>query len=80
MFYYKLEFTKNNYCYNLIAKKSLRDSLNIKESIIDEEILERRDIEYIVELFNDNPKEKTKEIVDRIYNVMGWDKGDFHHK
>lgn len=51
-FYYKLAFTKNNYCSNLMGRKSYTEKTNMKNSKIEQEILDKRDIELFISNFN----------------------------
>uniref|UniRef100_UPI0018AB3B58 clostripain-related cysteine peptidase n=1 Tax=Clostridium sp. D53t1_180928_C8 TaxID=2787101 RepID=UPI0018AB3B58 len=73
-FYYKLAFTKNNYCGNVIAKKTVNDKRNIKQSDLEQEVLDFRDIELFIRNFNaDNIDEKSiKVIVNKIYEFNKW--------
>ena len=73
-FYYKLSFTKNNYCSNVIAKKTVNDKPNIKQSDLEQEVLDLRDIELFIRNFNgDNIDEKSiKDIANKIYEFNKW--------
>lgn len=73
-FYYKLSFTKNNYCGNVIAKKTVNDKSNIKQSDLEQEVLDLRDIELFIRNFNaDKIDEKSiKVIVNKIYEFNKW--------
>ena len=73
-FYYKLSFTKNNYCTNVIAKKTVNDKPNIKQSDLEQEVLDLRDIELFIRNFNgDNIDEKSiKNIANKIYEFNKW--------
>lgn len=74
-FYYKLSFTKNNYCSNVIAKKTVNDKLNMKQSELEQEVLDLRDIELFIKSFNgDNIDEKKIEnIANKIYKLNKWE-------
>ena len=73
-FYYKLSFTKNNYCSNVIAKKTVNDKPNIKQSDLEQEVLDLRDIELFIRNFNgENKKKKSiKDIANKIYEFNKW--------
>lgn len=73
-FYYKLSFTQNNYCTNVIAKKTVNDKPNIKQSDLEQEVLDLRDIELFIRNFNgDNIDEKSiKNIANKIYEFNKW--------
>lgn len=71
-FYYKLAFTKNNYCSNVIGNKSLREKPNIINSITEQEELDFRDIESIVAIYNNKSDEEIKKIVKKIYIYAKW--------
>lgn len=70
-YYYKLAFTKNNYCTNLFENKSLDEPLNKKNSIAVQEELAFRDIETILSLYNIGLY-NTKVLVKKIYKYMKW--------
>lgn len=73
-FYYKLSFTKNNYCSNLIGKKSYNEKTNIKKSKLEQEILDKRDIELFISNFNGDSisYEEVKNIAISIYIQNNW--------
>lgn len=71
-FYYKLAFTKNNYCSNVIANKSLTEKPNMINSITEQEELDFRDLESIVALYNNKDDDEVKELVDKIYKYTKW--------
>lgn len=73
-FYYKLSFTKNNYCSNLIGKKKYNESANIKESVLEQEVLDKRDVELFVRNFNGDmiSDKKVEETVNKIYKCNNW--------
>lgn len=73
-FYYKLSFTKNNYCSNLIGKKSYNEKTNIKKSKLEQEILGKRDIELFISNFNGDSisYEEVKNIAISIYIQNNW--------
>ena len=68
-FYYKLAFTKNNYCSNLMGRKSYTEKTNMKNSKIEQEILDKRDIELFISNFNGDSitYEEVKNIANNIY-------------
>lgn len=72
-FYYKLAFTKNNYCSNVISNKSLNEKPNIIKSVIEQEELEFRDIESIVTLFNNKNDDDIRKITNEIYKYTKWE-------
>lgn len=73
-FYYKLAFTKNNYCSNLIGRKSYTEKTNMKNSKIEQEILDKRDIELFISNFNGDSitYEEVKNIANNIYMKNNW--------
>lgn len=73
-FYYKLSFTKNNYCSSVIAKKSVSEKTNIKKSIIEQEVLDKRDIELFIRNFNEDKidEKDIEDIVNRVYEYNKW--------
>ena len=68
-FYYKLAFTKNNYCSNLMGRKSYTEKTNMKNSKIEQEILDKRDIELFISNFNGDSitYEEVKNIANNLY-------------
>lgn len=73
-FYYKLSFTKNNYCSNVIAKKSSSEKPNIQKSKVEQEILDKRDIELFIRNFNEDKIDERdiEEIANKIYKYNKW--------
>lgn len=73
-FYYKLAFTKNNYCSNLIGRKSYTEKTNMKNSKIEQEILDKRDIELFISNFNGDSitYEEVKNIANNLYMKNNW--------
>ena len=73
-FYYKLAFTKNNYCSNLMGRKSYTEKTNMKNSEIEQEILDKRDIELFISNFNGDSitYEEVKNIANNIYMKNNW--------
>lgn len=73
-FYYKLAFTKNNYCSNLMGRKSYTEKTNMKNSKIEQEILDKRDIELFISNFNGDSitYEEVKNIANNIYMKNNW--------
>lgn len=73
-FYYKLAFTKNNYCSNLMGRKSYTEKTNMKNSKIEQEILDKRDIELFISNFNGDSitYEEVKNIANNIYMKNKW--------
>lgn len=73
-FYYKLAFTKNNYCSNLMGRKSYTEKTNMKNSKIEQEILDKRDIELFISNFNGDSitYEEVKNIANNIYIKNNW--------
>lgn len=73
-FYYKLAFTKNNYCSNLMGRKSYIEKTNMKNSKIEQEILDKRDIELFISNFNGDSinYEEVKNIANNIYMKNNW--------
>lgn len=74
-FYYKLSFTKNNYCSNVIAKKTVNDNPNMKQSELEQEVLDLRDIELFIRNFNEDNigEKKIENIVNKIYDFNKWE-------
>ncbi len=72
--YYKLSFTKNNYCSNVIAKKSSSEKPNIQKSKVEQEILDKRDIELFIRNFNEDKIDERdiEEIANKIYKYNKW--------
>lgn len=70
-YYYKLAFTKNNYCSNVFENKSLDESPNMMNSLAVQEELAFRDIETILSLYNTGLY-NTKVLVKKIYKYMKW--------
>ena len=70
-FYYKLAFTKNNYCSNLMGRKSYTEKTNMKNSKIEQEILDKRDIELFISNFNGDSitYEEVKNIANNICEI-----------
>lgn len=73
-FYYKLAFTKNNYCSNLMGRKSYTEKTNMKNSNIEQEILDKRDIELFISNFNGDSitYEEVKNIANNLYMKNNW--------
>lgn len=73
-FYYKLAFTKNNYCSNLMGRKSYTEKTNMKNSKIEQEILDKRDIEFFISNFNGDSitYEEVKNIANNLYMKNNW--------
>lgn len=73
-FYYKLAFTKNNYCSNLMGRKSYTEKTNMKNSKIEQEILDKRDIELFISNFNGDSitYEDVKNIANNLYMKNNW--------
>lgn len=73
-FYYKLAFTKNNYCSNLMGRKSYTEKTNMKNSKIEQEILDKRDIELFISNFNGDSitYEEVKNIANNLYMKSNW--------
>ena len=73
-FYYKLAFTKNNYCSNLMGRKSYTEKTNMKNSKIEQEILGKRDIELFISNFNGDSitYEEVKNIANNLYMKNNW--------
>lgn len=73
-FYYKLAFTKNNYCSNLMGRKSYTEKTNMKNSKIEQEILDKRDIELFIGNFNGDSitYEEVKNIANNLYMKNNW--------
>ena len=73
-FYYKLAFTKNNYCSNLMGRKSYTEKTNMKNSKIEQEILDKRDIELFISNFNGDSitYEEVKNIENNLYMKNNW--------
>lgn len=73
-FYYKLAFTKNNYCSNLMRRKSYTEKTNMKNSKIEQEILDKRDIELFISNFNGDSitYEEVKNIANNLYMKNNW--------
>lgn len=73
-FYYKLAFTKNNYCSNLMGRKSYTEKTNMKNSKIEQEILDKRDIELFISNFNVDSitYEEVKNIANNLYMKNNW--------
>ena len=73
-FYYKLAFTKNNYCSNLMGRKSYTEKTNMKNSKIEQEILDKRDIELFISNFNGDSitYEYVKNIANNLYMKNNW--------
>lgn len=73
-FYYKLAFTKNNYCSNLMGRKSYTEKTNMKNSKIEQEILDKRDIELFISNFNGDSitYEEVKNIANNLYMQNNW--------
>ena len=73
-FYYKLAFTKNNYCSNLMGRKSYTEKTNMKNSKIEQEILDKRDIELFISNFNGDSitYEEVKNIANILYMKNNW--------
>ena len=73
-FYYKLAFTKNNYCSNLMGRKSYTEKTNMKNSKIEQEILDKRDIELFISNFNGDSitYEEVKNIANNLYLKNNW--------
>lgn len=73
-FYYKLAFTKNNYCSNLMGRKSYIEKTNMKNSKIEQEILDKRDIELFISNFNGDSinYEEVKNIANNLYMKNNW--------
>lgn len=73
-FYYKLAFTKNNYCSNLMGRKSYTEKTNMKNSKIEQEILDKRDIELFISNFNGYSitYEEVKNIANNLYMKNNW--------
>lgn len=73
-FYYKLAFTKNNYCSNLMGRKSYTEKTNMKNSKIEQEILDKRDIELFISNFNGDSitYEELKNIANNLYMKNNW--------
>ena len=73
-FYYKLAFTKNNYCSNLMGRKSYTEKTNMKNSKIEQEILDKRDIELFIINFNGDSitYEEVKNIANNLYMKNNW--------
>lgn len=73
-FYYKLAFTKNNYCSNLMGIKSYTEKTNMKNSKIEQEILDKRDIELFISNFNGDSitYEEVKNIANNLYMKNNW--------
>ena len=73
-FYYKLAFTKNNYCSNLMGRKSYTEKTNMKNSKIEQEILDKRDIELFISNFNGDSitYEEVKNIANNLYTKNNW--------
>lgn len=72
--YYKLAFTKNNYCSNLMGRKSYTEKTNMKNSKIEQEILDKRDIELFISNFNGDSitYEEVKNIANNLYMKNNW--------
>ena len=73
-FYYKLAFTKNNYCSNLMGRKSYTEKTNMKNSKIEQEILDKRDIELFISNFNGDSitYEDVKNIANNLSMKNNW--------
>lgn len=73
-FYYKLAFTKNNYCSNLMGRKSYTEKTNMKNSKIEQEILDKRDIELFISNFNGDSitYEEVKNVANNLYMKNNW--------
>ena len=73
-FYYKLAFTKNNYCSNLMGRKSYAEKTNMINSRIEQEILDKRDIELFISNFNGDSitYEEVKNIANNLYMKNNW--------
>ena len=73
-FYYKLAFTKNNYCSNLMGRKSYTEKTNMKNSKIEQEILDKRDIELFISNFNGDSitYEEVKNMANNLYMKNNW--------
>ena len=73
-FYYKLAFTKNTYCSNLMGRKSYTEKTNMKNSKIEQEILDKRDIELFISNFNGDSitYEEVKNIANNLYMKNNW--------
>ena len=73
-FYYKLAFTKNNYCSNLMGRNSYTEKNNMKNSKIEQEILDKRDIELFISNFNGDSitYEEVKNIANNLYMKNNW--------
>ena len=73
-FYYKLAFTKNNYCSNLMGRKSYTEKTNMKNSKIEQEILDKRDIELFISNFNGDSitYDEVKNIANNLYMKNNW--------
>lgn len=73
-FYYKLSFTKNNYCSNVIAKKCSSEKPNIQKSKVEQEILDKRDIELFIRNFNEDKIDERdiEDIANKIYKYNKW--------
>ncbi|WP_302542734.1 clostripain-related cysteine peptidase [uncultured Clostridium sp.] len=73
-FYYKLAFTKNNYCSNLMGRKSYTEKTNMKNSKIEQDILDKRDIELFISNFNGDSitYEEVKNIANNLYMKNNW--------
>ena len=73
-FYYKLAFTKNNYCSNLMGRKSYTEKTNMKNSKIEQEILDKRYIELFISYFNGDSitYEEVKNIANNLYMKNNW--------
>ena len=73
-FYYKLSFTKNNYCSNVIAKKDVNEKPNMQKSIVEQEVLDKRDIELFIRNFNEDKidEKNIEDIANEIYKHNKW--------
>lgn len=73
-FYYKLAFTKKYYCSNLMGRKSYTEKTNMKNSKIEQEILDKRDIELFISNFNGDSitYEEVKNIANNLYMKNNW--------
>ena len=72
-YYNKLAITKNNYWSNVVAKKSIDDTLNLQISKVEQNILTEENLFAFIRLFNENDTEEEVFIkVKKLYRYCKW--------
>ena len=72
-FYYKLSFSKSNYWANVVAKRTLKDNLNLAKSTLENAVLSKNNIYSFIKILNPNfTEDEIKKVIVKLYKYRKW--------